>query len=315
MFTRYRPVLVVAIGVSATMLTGCGTAQLPNAASHSQGVAVKSKTFSYTGVEQKFKVPHGVATVTVTADGAGTPSGQWSTGAAGGRLHATIPVKAGETLAVFVGGAGALGNAGSEGSGGTGGFNGGAPGGKGTYSGSYSDGGGGGGGASDVREGGDQLSNRVLVAAGAGGGGGGTYYNAGGKGGAGGGKTGGAGGYKPLFDPQGGGGKGGTQTTGGKGGSGGEGSSYKRVLHGKRGELGTGGAGAGERGYSTGGGAGGGGGYYGGGGGGAGARWSSGPAGGGGGGGGSSYVEPGATKVKNVRGGGSSGNGQIVITW
>jgi len=63
-----------------------------------------------------------------------------------------------------------------------------------------------------------------------------------------------------------------------------------------------------------GGGGGGGGGYYGGGGGGAGAFESSGP-GGGGGGGGSSWVEPSATNVKDIRGGASLGDGQIVISW
>ncbi len=63
------------------------------------------------------------------------------------------------------------------------------------------------------------------------------------------------------------------------------------------------------------GGGGGGGGYRSGGGGGAGSWSTSGIGGGGGGGGGSSYVEPSAINVKNTRGGGTSGNGQITISW
>jgi hypothetical protein len=306
------------IGIAAAMLYGCSAAQLPTGTARSPGqtVLTNSKTFSYTGAEQTFKVPRGVTQLTITADGAGSATGRWSPGGTDGGVTATIPVTSGEKLAIFVGGEGNLGNAGSNGSGGNGGFNGGAPGGRGTYSGSYSDGGTGGAGASDVRQGGDQLTNRVLVAGGAGGGGGGSYYNAGGKAGAGGGKTGGSGGVHPLYDPEGGGGKGGSQSSGGRGGRGGQDFEYHRAPRGHRGELGTGGdGGVAGRGFSTGGGGGGGGGYYGGGGGGTGGQWSSGPGGGGGGGGGSSYVEPGATHVKDIRGAGSSGDGQIVISW
>jgi hypothetical protein len=36
---------------------------------------------------------------------------------------------------------------------------------------------------------------------------------------------------------------------------------------------------------------------------------------GGGGGGGSSYIEPGATNVKDQKGAAPPGNGQIVISW
>jgi|SRR5580700_1073728 hypothetical protein len=314
---------VFSIGVAIAILCGCSASQLPNASSKSQAVAGKTKTFShtgketfsYTGKEQKFKVPAGVTQITVTATGGGSPTGKWSLGANGGRVLATIPVTPGETLAVFVGGAGNL-SAGSSGAGGSGGFNGGAAGAKGAYYGSYSDGGAGGGGASDLREGGDTLANRVLVAGGAGGGGGGSYYAAGGKAGAGGGKTGGSGGFQPLYFPAGQGGKGGSQSAGGKGGRGGQEFGYRRAARGHRGDLGTGGSGGGgRRRDSTGGGGGGGGGYYGGGGGGAGGHYSSGPGGAGGGGGGSSYVEPGATHVKNARGGASSANGQIVISW
>jgi hypothetical protein len=70
------------------------------------------------------------------------------------------------------------------------------------------------------------------------------------------------------------------------------------------------------RGYDRpgGGGGGGGGGYYGGGGGGGGGGGEDGCPGGGGGGG-SSYVEPGATNVKDKKGAAPPGNGQIVISW
>ncbi|MBV8197350.1 MAG: hypothetical protein JO263_04395, partial [Candidatus Eremiobacteraeota bacterium] len=98
------------------------------------------KTFSYTGKPQLFKVPQSVTTLVIDALGA--------SGAAGGlgaRVRATIPVTPGETLTLYVGGAG---NAG------TGGYNGGANGGPSIASSS----GYGGGGASDVREGGTRLT-------------------------------------------------------------------------------------------------------------------------------------------------------------
>jgi hypothetical protein len=195
-----------------------------------------SLKFGYTGAEQDLVVPAGVTHVTISAYGAagGAPSSSFSAdhgiGGEGGSTTATISVTPGETLAVFVGGAGIA----TSGTGGMGGFGGGGVG--------YMNGAGG-GGASDVRQGGTALANRVVVAGGGGGG-------ASGNGGAGG----------ALFAGLGDNGSGGigggpgAQTGGGLGGT-------EPGCAGMAGTLGVGGA------SSAGGGGGGGGGYYGGGGG------------------------------------------------
>src|ERR1700722_1692018 len=131
-----------------------------------------SQTFKYTGAAQYFEVPSGVTELTVVARGGGTPSGHspssgpYYTGSNGGLVRATIPVKSGERLAIFVGGRGALG---VKGAGGAGGFNGGGAGGDGIHGSYFVDGGVGGGGASDIREGGNGLKDRVVVAGGGGG--------------------------------------------------------------------------------------------------------------------------------------------------
>lgn len=313
---------VAAASLSATILSGC-TATLPDSSQSGMPAPAitNKKTFNYTGGEQEFTVPKGVTHISVVVTGAGTPSGQNYKGANGGVVKATIPVIPGETLAIFVGGEG---GATVSGMGGAGGFNGGGKGGTGNYdTGSYSDSGDGGGGASDVREKGATLKDRVVVAGGAGGAGGGRYYGYGGSGGAGGGKVGGSGGAGELsvvqncrsYAPGGGPGEGGTQHSGGIGGAGGENYQCKSAQSGESGARGVGGAGGCCSGLSSAGGGGAGGGYYGGGGGGAGAHTSSGFAGGGGAGGGSSYVEPKATNVENVQGGGTIGNGKIVIKW
>lgn len=294
-------------GVIAAFLAGCGGAQSPGGLTPfgpHRGFDSK-RTFTYTGSEQKFKVPAGVTQITVTVDGAsGAPgydygSGKYaSAGGLGTRVRAAIAVTPRETLAIFVGGSGS-----------DGGFNGGGAGN------SY---GGGGGGASDVRQGGDQLANRVIV--GAGGGGGGEAgacistscgYSPGGNGGIGGGKDrGGLGG-----DAHGGGsgGGGGRQGVGGRGGTGGA-----VICNGSNGQRGVGGAGGGNLSNCGGPGGGGGGGYYGGGGGGGGGVYGSSPsrfaAPGGGGGGGSSFAEKSATNVY-VHPGKHSGDGLIVILW
>jgi hypothetical protein len=99
------------------ILTGCGgQPPLRNGGVPSALVRAPSKTqtFYYTGAQQTFIVPAHVKHVTVTAMGAGTPS------AHGGLVAATIAVKPGEPLAVFVGG---------ERKGSTGGYNGGGYGG------------------------------------------------------------------------------------------------------------------------------------------------------------------------------------------
>jgi large repetitive protein len=280
------------------------------------------KAFYFTGNAQSFVVPNGVTQITVVASGASGAIVHTAKcnqiGGTGGLVQATIPVTPNETLAVFVGGEGEIGGGCLDYEGyGDGGFNGGGNGGISGYDvGSphnYS--GGGGGGASDVRQGGSALANRVVVAAGGGGGGGLASSQKTGGGGAGGGKSGGrgTGGHSGSGGCLGSGGLGGTPSKGGNGGGG-----APQANPGSPGALGLGGGGGSGASDTSaadgGGGGGGGGGYYGGGGGGAGAKCKS-LGGGGGGGGGSSYVEPGATNVKDEKGAGSSGNGQITISW
>ena len=306
------------------MLSGCGGSQPPigtvNAAKNFGSSYSHHRTFRYTGKEQSFIVPTGVTQVAIVASGASGPYAVVTnscsvTGGRGGLVRAAIRVTPGEKLAVFVGGEGEIAGQCTSGSGyhGNGGFNGGGDGGAaGPGIGSPNEWGAGGGGASDVRQGGSGLRDRVIVAAGGGGPGGYASNN----GGAGGGKTGSRGsgqsgsGYCVGY-----GGAGGTQYKGGKGGRGGP-SGFS--LPGKNGALGQGGAGGDSlydgKEYGAGGG-GGGGGYFGGGGGGSGARCTSTIGAGGGGGGGSSYLEPGATDVKDQRGAASPGNGKIVISW
>ncbi|HEY1680592.1 MAG TPA: glycine-rich protein [Candidatus Tumulicola sp.] len=308
--------------LAATALSSCSAYQPPTAtpAARAQIAAqISSQTFKYTGAEQVFRVPRGVTEITVLARGGGTPSGDYGssgpyfTGSNGGLVQATIPVKPGERLAIFVGGKGQLG---LSGAGGLGGFNGGGIGGVGIdYSAFFTDGGCGGAGASDVRVGGDRLKDRVIVAGGGGGPGIGGGFYGGGAGGLGGGNIGGPGGSGFPGNPSGFGGLGGTQSAGGAGGPGGQRSGFPQGIPGDPGKLGRGGLGGGRKQLHAGGGGGGGGGYYGGGGGGSGTPSTSGVGGGGGGGGGSSYVEPGATHVKNIQAGASSGNGKVVLSW
>ena len=86
--------------VAAAMLAGCGGSQaligpagvLPHESSSG------TKIFHFTGKEQKFTVPTGVTSLTITAVGASTTSGH------AGLVKAMIPVTPGELLAVFVGG-------------------------------------------------------------------------------------------------------------------------------------------------------------------------------------------------------------------
>jgi hypothetical protein len=224
-----------------------------------------------------------VTSITVKAWGAGGgggASGSYSLGAAGGGggfSQATLSVTAGETLNIYVGGAGGAGlNAtGSTTSGGAGG----------------------GSGRSEVER--ASNSETLIVAGGGGGGGGGdnsSGASSGGAGGAGGGTT---GGYGQDFGSA-TGGAGGSQSAGGLGGtgysdgdsgtmtSGGAGADGYSATTGGSGNAGSNGGAAGGSGVSGyAGGGGGGGGYYGGGGGGSSVG---GNAGGGGGGGGSCYV-------------------------
>ncbi|HJQ74532.1 MAG TPA: glycine-rich protein, partial [Gaiellaceae bacterium] len=120
----------------------------PTAAGATCQTGIATATFSFTGSEQCYVVPAGWAVLQVVAHGA--PGETVTTnGGYGAQVSARVPVVAGETLYVEVGGLG---------SGGQGGFNGGGS------------GAGGGGGASDVRtcsvsDGScNSLSSRLVVA-------------------------------------------------------------------------------------------------------------------------------------------------------
>ena len=208
-----------------------------------------SQTFAYTGAQQTFVVPAGVTSVDVDATGGKGGDGTTGVGGNGGRIQTTITVTPGQTMYVYVGGAGGSFNN-------VGGYNGGAN----NPTTGFPTNVGGGGGASDIRLGGAALSNRAAVA---GGGGAGGYNGCTEDGGAGGGLIGAAGTIGCGSGASGGG----TQSAGGIGGT------YPGFNSGLAGALGLGGEGA-----SGTAGSGGGGGYYGGGGG----SWE-------GGGGGSSY--------------------------
>ena len=102
--------------VVVAFLAGCGGSQLPIGApgAVAQNYAINStaahdKTFEYTGAEQSFKVPAGVTSIEVDAlgaAGAGHQKGYIGIPGHGGRVKATIPVKPGQTLRIFVGGSG-----------------------------------------------------------------------------------------------------------------------------------------------------------------------------------------------------------------
>ena len=304
----------------ALILSDCAMQSTPGVlAPNNPSVRTRQKTFHYTGKGQTFIVPAGVTKITITADGASGADTSYGTGGLGGLVTATVTVTPDKALGVYVGGSGS-----------DGGFNGG-----GTGNGSGSNASAMGGGASDVR---NSVTGRRIVLAGGGGGAGApsgstdyggspaptTDESSGGNGGgskAGDGRTGDTGSYR---ESGGGGGDGGTQTAGGNGGDGpGSHCSGDAGAAGIRLQGGGGGDGCYDSGQ--GGGGGGGGGYFGGGGGG-GSDESCGATyygeyhycawgGGGGGGGGSSYIETGATDIKNVRGGAPAGDGLVVISW
>jgi len=256
-----RDVTVITPGGTATLIGQIGHGMITIAYGPEPATEV---VFTYTGAEQQWVVPAGISSIDVDVIGAqgGTASDYWcllgGPGGPGGHVETTLSVSEGETLYIYVGGAGSTG---------TGGFNGGGNGGSGGYG-----AGGGGGGASDIRQGGNGLDDRIVVA---GGGGGGKGYYRETLDGA---YSGGIGDYPNGSDgcsyyTEGQGGSGGTQTTGGAGGG------AASASPGSPGSFGYGGAGGDYHAYADGGG-GGGGGYYGGGGGGGDS---------GGGGGGSSY--------------------------
>jgi len=148
------------------------------------------RSFEYTGAMQTFTVPAGVDTVTAYVIGArgglsnpappltsvtlfNYDNGKRSVGNNGAILSNSFPVTTGQTLNLFVGGAGQLISGGWNG-GGKGAAN--VVGPRGAYDSSSRNPnvsspqiGGGGGGASDIRIGGTALANRVIVAGGGGG--------------------------------------------------------------------------------------------------------------------------------------------------
>ncbi|QJD71154.1 autotransporter-associated beta strand repeat-containing protein [Marinobacterium sp. LSUCC0821] len=252
-----------------------------------------NQTYSYTGAVQSFtaSVTGSYNFSTWGAQGGASAQANAS-GGLGGYASGDYTLLAGQTVYVYVGGAGAdSAPNGDTTTTASGGWNGG---GSAVHSGA---GGGGGGGATDIRVGGTTLIDRIIVAGG--GGGAGYKYSVIPTGGYGGGVIGGAG--NAITDSH-GAGAGGTQSAGGAAGTGG-GSLYS---------AGSLGIGANSNGWSWGGAAGGGG-YYGGG------------SGFHGGGGGSSYIG-GVTNGTTVAGNasmpdpsggtmtGNSGNGYATIT-
>lgn len=307
-------------GTTCTVANGSGVATTADVADVSVTCVVTAVpvTFSFTGASQTYVVPAGVTSVLIQARGGagGTGGGLAGTaGGLGGYAEGVLAVTPGETLTIFVGGAGADD---------VGGFNGGANGGAGAVVGR----GGGGGGASDVRKGGSAAGNRVIVAGGGGGGGGSACDeggsaspNPGGAGGLGGGGDGGNGVSQPNSGGVAGGGFGGVGTVGGGAGVG-CGGFLGQPGSASAGESGgVGGAGqtcccfAGNKSDPSGGG--GGGGFLGGGGGGGGSAGTAGCSGnskgaGGGGAGGTSYI--GGVTSGVTTDGVQSGNGEVIIT-
>lgn len=314
---------VLAGSVSGVVLVGVGGALVaPPAAADDTSTVV---TFGFTGASQSWTVPVGVESATFTLNGAqggqGGGVGAHTAGGQGGTLVATLPVIAGDSYAVVVGGRGA--DALHLGGGGAGGFNGGADGGYGpVLVGNGSAGGGGGGGATDVRYGGTGLGDRLLVAGGGGGSSGSNSWqgpvpivqspsSAGGAGGAFGDDA--TAGGSDLTGGDGGGP--GTSAAGGSGaiahGAGGT------EWNGKDGTAGLGGAGGSSE---IPGGGGGGGGWFGGGGGAIGNNPNgSADAGyqgaGGGGGGGSGRVDPAQVTHYEATAGAHAGNGSVAISF
>jgi uncharacterized repeat protein (TIGR01451 family) len=306
-------------------------------------------TFSYTGASQSFVVPSsGVSALTIDAWGAqGSGGSGAASGALGGSASAqfavgpSAAVTPGETLDVFVGGAGST----ADPSNSVGAFNGG---GVGADAGTQAFGpfagatvfAGDGGGASDVRTSASDLNTRLIVAGGGGGGGdAGSGGPSGGPGGTGG-QSGapGTGGDNLSASVTGGGGGGAGGSAGGAGGTAGADSGACGIVQpGSAGMSGVGGAGSrplfcgggSNGGFAPGPGGGGGGGYFGGGGGGTGGAacqtsassvTCTGAAGGGGGGGGSSFVNGAGSNVAFHTGvaappPATSGNGLVLISY
>ena len=243
-------------------------------------------TFNYTGSPQTFIVPDGVTSIEVDASGARGGTHYFGGTALGGRVQSTLQVSPGQTLNIYVGGAG--GNySGSSSAYPVGGWNGG---GSVNYWRSSA-----GGGATDIRINGTTYNDRIIVA----GGGGGRSEAGPNSLPHGGGLTGASGTYYNSGPQEGLRGRGGSQTAGGRRGCYWGGSSC-----GGTGGFGYGGTGARfPSGGSSGGG--GGGGWYGGGG---GTHRSD-------GGGGSSYTKPGIVNNVVHTQGYRNGHGILTITY
>jgi hypothetical protein len=253
--------LILALCASASLATSASAATPPT----------MTESFPSTGAQQTFEVPVGVSSIHVEAIGATGEAGfAGALGGAGAVVAGNLPVTAGETIYVEVGGAG---------------FNGGGA--PGFIGGGY------GGAASDVRTvplgSTGSLESRLLVAAGGGGGGAGEFGPYGGAGGAAGNP-----GTNSSSETSGAGGAGGGAGTLTGGGSGGTSCGSTGPWTGGAGSLGLGGSGGEAFGFPFTAGGGGGGGYMGGGGG-EGTCRPEPNSGGGGGGGGSSFVFGGAT--------------------
>lgn len=271
-------------------------------------------TYNFTGAVQTFIVPCGVTQIYVRASGAeggtGAIGGNASSGGVGGKgsvIAGYLNVTPGQTLNIYVGGAGGAGTAG---------FNGGGTGGD--------QNGGGGGGASDIRFPTTSSGDRLLVAAGGGGGGRAGCESTVVNGGAGGNgdENGANGSNAPTHGGQAGGGAGAIgQSFGVKGVGCGGYSGVDGVSGGVNGQGGNGGAGQScccLTYASIPGGGGGGGGYIGGGGGGGGSAGTVGCTGndkgaGGGGAGGKSFM--GNLVLPQFFTGKNTGNGKVVISY
>lgn len=265
-----------------------------------------SKTFSYTGQSETYVVPFGISEIHFELNGASGGNGDFGgQGGFGANLIANIDVNNGDTLYLYVGGAGKNGVSKSDANINTmveGGFNGGGA------TGGFGDPGGSGGGASDVRLNGSELTDRILVAGGGGGGGSDPQGGTGGDGGNGGNNY----GQNGSDDTNTGNQKGGTGGNQENGGIGGKNDSFVESSWGTNGSLGQGGNGGKTDSVTYDSGGGGGGGYYGGGGGAASNVDSRGDAAGGGGG--SSYAYELANNVE-LKQGTNHGNGSINMSF
>jgi gliding motility-associated-like protein len=255
----------------------------------SQAFSQDTIMFNYTGAVQTYDIPVCASQVTVEMAGAeGGANGPNFLQGLGSVVTGILTVPPGQTIEIWVGGAGTCGAGG-------GGFNGGGNGQNGLSAFTSC----GGGGATDIRVMPYTLGDRIVVASGGGGeaGGNGSYNPSAGDGGC---NTGSQSTQFSWGDH----GFGGTQTAGGAGGT-----AWGGGGQGQPGSLGSGGNGAADPCFNTGPGGGGGGGYYGGGGGGSDCWGGGGSLGGGGGGGGSSLTPLGGT----CTGGTNAGDGYAMI--